>query len=53
MKDIIISTQFSVFESVSELPTDIQNLMTQAIEVRKNAYAPYSKFKVGAKIFRI
>lgn len=50
MKDIIISTQFSVFESVSELPTDIQNLMTQAIEVRKNAYAPYSKFRVGAAL---
>ena len=50
MKDIIISTQFSVFESVSELPNDIQNLMTQAIEVRKKAYAPYSKFKVGAAL---
>ena len=50
MNNIIISTQFSVFESVSELPNDIQNLMTQAIEVRKNAYAPYSKFKVGAAL---
>lgn len=50
MKDIIISTQFSVFESVSELPNDIQNLMKQAIEVRKKAYAPYSKFKVGAAL---
>ena len=50
MKDIIISTRFSVFESVSELPNDIQNLMEQAIEVRKKAYAPYSKFKVGAAL---
>jgi cytidine deaminase len=50
MKDIIISTRFSVFETVSELPKDIQNLMTKAIEVRKNAYAPYSKFKVGAAL---
>nr|WP_315150860.1 cytidine deaminase [uncultured Flavobacterium sp.] len=50
MKDIIISTQFSVFESVSELPNDIQDLMKQAIDVRKNAYAPYSKFKVGAAL---
>jgi cytidine deaminase len=50
MKDIIISTQFSVFESVQELPNDIQNLMSQAIKVRKNAYAPYSKFKVGAAL---
>jgi cytidine deaminase len=50
MKDISITTHFSVFESVSELPNDIQNLMIQAIEVRKNAYAPYSKFKVGAAL---
>jgi cytidine deaminase len=50
MKDIVITTQFSVFESVAELPNDIQSLMTQAVEVRKNAYAPYSKFKVGAAI---
>jgi cytidine deaminase len=50
MKDIIISTQFSVFESVQELPNDIQNLMTQAVEVRKNAYAPYSRFRVGAAL---
>jgi cytidine deaminase len=50
MKDIVITSQFSVFESISELPKDIQSLMEQAIEVRKNAYAPYSKFKVGAAL---
>ncbi|MBX9808393.1 MAG: cytidine deaminase, partial [Flavobacteriaceae bacterium] len=33
-----------------ELPNDIQNLMIQAVEVRKNAYAPYSKFRVGAAL---
>lgn len=50
MKDIIITTQFSVFESVEQLPSDIQHLMTQAVVVRKNAYAPYSKFRVGAAL---
>ena len=50
MKDIIITTQFSVFETVEQLPSDIQNLMTQAVVVRKNAYAPYSKFRVGAAL---
>lgn len=50
MKDIIISTQFSAFESVQELPNEVQNLMSQAVEVRKNAYAPYSKFRVGAAL---
>ncbi|TRX20676.1 cytidine deaminase [Flavobacterium franklandianum] len=50
MKDIIISTRFSAFESVTQLPSDIQNLMAQAVAVRKNAYAPYSKFRVGAAL---
>ncbi len=51
MKEITITTQFKVFDSDQELPNDIQDLMTQAIEVRKNAYAPYSKFRVGVAIF--
>lgn len=51
MKEITITTQFKVFESIEELPNDIQDLMTQAVIVRKNAYAPYSKFRVGVAIF--
>lgn len=51
MKEITITTQFKVFESIEELPNDIQDLMTRAVEVRKNAYAPYSKFRVGVAIF--
>ncbi|MDI5950882.1 cytidine deaminase [Flavobacterium yafengii] len=50
MKEITITTQFKVFDSLQELPNDIQDLMTQAVEVRKNAYAPYSKFRVGVAI---
>lgn len=50
MKEITITTQFKVFDSVQDLPNDIQELMTQAVEVRKNAYAPYSKFRVGVAI---
>ncbi|MBC7440387.1 MAG: cytidine deaminase [Flavobacterium sp.] len=50
-KKITITTQFSVFENFNDLPMDVQNLMEQAIAVRKNAYAPYSKFKVGAALF--
>lgn len=50
MKDIIITTQFSVFDAMEELPNEIQNLMEQAVAVRKNAYAPYSQFRVGAAL---
>jgi len=50
MKKIVITTEISVFDSVQELPDEIQNLMKLAVEVRKNAYAPYSKFRVGAAL---
>ncbi len=50
MNKIEIKTTFTAFQSVEELPLDIQSLMKQAVEVRKNAYAPYSKFRVGAAL---
>ena len=50
MKDIKIESTFTVFEDLSELPEEIVNLMQYAIEARKKAYAPYSKFHVGAAI---
>lgn len=50
MKQIEIRTSFTVYQSLDELPQEIQSLMQQAVEVRKNAYAPYSKFKVGTAL---
>lgn len=50
MKEINITTKFSVFEGLNELPENIKDLMEQAVEIRKKAYAPYSKFRVGAAI---
>jgi cytidine deaminase len=50
MKKITITSQFLAYSSLQELPTDVQKLMEQAVEVRKRAYAPYSKFRVGAAL---
>ncbi|MBC7643043.1 MAG: cytidine deaminase [Flavobacterium sp.] len=50
MKEIKITTKFDVFENFSELPIDVQSLMNDAVEIRKKAYAPYSKFRVGVAI---
>jgi cytidine deaminase len=50
MEKISITTDFDVYNSVEELTNEIQDLMSQAVAIRKTAYAPYSNFKVGTAI---
>ena len=50
MKKIDVVASATIYNDVSELPKDIQQLMDKAIEARNNAYAPYSKFCVGAAL---
>nr|WP_315244663.1 cytidine deaminase [uncultured Flavobacterium sp.] len=50
MKEISITSSFLVFDNLEELPNDIQNLMNQAVAIRKKAYAPYSQFRVGTAL---
>jgi len=50
LKKVTINTSFSVYESLEELDELTKDLMIKAIEIRKTAYAPYSKFKVGATV---
>ena len=50
MKKITIKTELDVFESVAAMPADDKALMQKAKEACDKAYAPYSKFKVGAAL---
>ena len=46
MKKITINSTLEVYENVDELSEDVRSLMQTAVETRKNAYSPYSKFRV-------
>lgn len=50
MKKINIPTTFYAYNTTTDLPLEIQNLMQKAANIRQQAYAPYSKFQVGAAI---
>ncbi len=50
MKTLDITTSFTVYESIDELPAEVRHLMHEATAIRKQAYAPYSKFRVGAAL---
>lgn len=50
MKSLIITSHLELYETCDELPHDVQELMDKAADARDCAYAPYSKFKVGAAI---
>ena len=45
-----LSFELNVFEGLFELSEADRLLMMRAIEARKNAYAPYSNFQVGAAV---
>lgn len=48
MKEIKYEFNYRVYESIEELPEEQQQLLLQARDVTAHAYAPYSKFQVGA-----
>ena len=45
-----LQIRYTIFESLTDLPAEAQTLMAEAVAARHNAYAPYSKFKVGAAV---
>lgn len=50
MKTLRSNTEITVYSPGEELPKDIQELLKLSHEAAERAYAPYSKFKVGAAI---
>ena len=50
MENITITATFTAYPSAADLPEYAALLMEQAVAARKNAYAPYSKFQVGAAL---
>ncbi len=50
MKEIIFESKLYVFDSLQKVPNDAKTLMEQAVIARDKAYAPYSKFHVGAAL---
>ncbi|MET0944141.1 MAG: cytidine deaminase [Flavobacterium sp.] len=50
MKEISVTSSFIAYNNLEELSAEIQDLMNQAVEIRKKAYAPYSQFRVGAAL---
>ncbi len=50
MKRENIAFELMVYDGFEELSENDQTLMEAAVAARKNAYAPYSKFQVGAAL---
>ena len=50
MKELKIESSFTVYDTLDETSVEVQELMLKAINARDNAYAPYSKFNVGAAL---
>lgn len=50
MKELTLTTTLQVYDNLEECPEEVQSLMHEAFKARDNAYAPYSKFNVGAAL---
>lgn len=50
MKTQKLTIAYTDYENSTDCPKIYQDLIARAIKIMKNAYAPYSKFKVGAAV---
>lgn len=50
MEKLNFSFEFNLYNSLGELDSIRKSLIKKAVETAHNAYAPYSKFRVGAAV---
>jgi len=50
MNKKVLNISFEQYNSADELKAEDKNLLQEAIDATKSAYAPYSNFKVGAAV---
>ncbi|MCV6628826.1 MAG: cytidine deaminase [Flavobacteriaceae bacterium] len=50
MKKLKLVTNYTEYDGIDVLPPIAKDLMLAAMDVRKDAYAPYSRFLVGAAL---
>jgi len=50
MQKLQLTTEYTLYDTISELDNQAQELLKIAINAREQAYAPYSNFSVGAAI---
>ncbi len=50
MKEVLSTFTFKEMDNAVELPQHLQQLLSKAKLAIENAYAPYSKFRVGAAV---
>ncbi len=50
MKQLKLETSLTIYDSIDEIDSVVQEVLHKAQQARKTAYAPYSEFAVGAAI---
>jgi len=50
MKNVEVTSSYTVFDSINELSSFEQQTMQKAIEMLDHVYAPYSEFQVGSAV---
>ena len=50
MKKISVNSNFTIFDNIDDLPTEVKDLVENAKKIRLTAYSKYSNFSVGVSV---